>query len=61
MSIPKIAIKNTKLFFVNDKEEKTLDIVIVGANPKLSKSWYKNEWNPDIESCIALVFIKLNL
>lgn len=47
MSIPKIAIKNTKLFFVNDKEEKTLDVVIVGANPKLSKSWYKNEWNPD--------------
>ena len=47
MLIPKIAIRNTKYFFVDDKEEDTLDIVIVGANPKLSKSWYKNEWSPD--------------
>ena len=54
MIAPKISIKGSEFRTVSRDEETTVgtsvDVVIVGANPKLSKSWYANEWSEDSES-----------
>lgn len=54
MIAPKISIKGSQFRIVNRDEETVLDdsidVVIVGANPKLSKSWYAEEWSEDSQS-----------
>jgi hypothetical protein len=54
MIAPKISIKGSQFRIVNRDEETTLDesidVVIVGANPKLSKSWYAEVWSEDSQS-----------
>jgi hypothetical protein len=54
MIAPKISIKGSQFRIVNKDEETALDdsidVVIVGANPKLSKSWYAEEWSEDSQS-----------
>ena len=54
MIAPKISIKGSEFRIVSGDEETTVDtsvdVVIVGANPKLSKSWYANEWSEDSQS-----------
>ena len=54
MIAPKISIKGSQFRSVHNGEEtildQSIDIVIVGANPKLSKSWYSEEWTEDSES-----------
>ena len=54
MIAPKISIKGSQFRSVNKDEEtildNSIDVVIVGANPKLSKSWYAQEWTEDSES-----------
>ena len=54
MIAPKISIKGQEFRVVSGDEEavldKSIDVVIVGANPKLSKSWYAEEWSEDSQS-----------
>lgn len=50
-AFPRISIKGSRFRIVEDGAEvvlnkTTLDVVIVGANPKLSKLWYKKAWDP---------------
>ena len=52
---PRISIKGSRFRIVEGKTEtvldsNTLEAVIVGANPRLSKTWYAKEWNPDVEA-----------
>lgn len=53
-SIPRISLKGAR-FRIKEGENETvldsttLDIVIVGANPRLSKTWYAKAWTPDAE------------
>lgn len=54
-SYPRISIKGARFRIVEGKSEtvldsNTLEAVIVGANPRLSKTWYAKEWNPDVEA-----------
>lgn len=51
---PRISIKGSRFRIVEDGAETVLnqtqlDVVIVGANPRLSKAWYAKEWNKDSE------------
>lgn len=51
---PRISIKGARFRIVEDGTETvlnqtTLDVVVVGANPRLSKTWYAKEWNKDNE------------
>jgi hypothetical protein len=53
-SFPRISIKGARFRIVDGDAETvldstTLDIVIVGANPRLSKTWYAKTWTPDSE------------
>lgn len=53
-SIPRISIKGARFRIVDGDTETvldstTLDVVIVGANPRLSKTWYSKQWTPDAE------------
>lgn len=53
-SFPRISIKGSRFRIVEDGNETvlestTLDVVIVGANPRLSKTWYAKQWTPDSE------------
>lgn len=53
-SIPRISIKGARFRIVEGDTETvldstTLDVVIVGANPRLSKTWYAKSWTPDSE------------
>jgi len=54
MIAPKISIKGSQFRIVNGDEEtalnESIDVVVVGANPKLSKSWYAEEWSEDSQS-----------
>lgn len=54
MIAPKISIKGQQFRAVSGDEEtvldKSIDVVIVGANPKLSKSWYADTWSEDSQS-----------
>ena len=52
---PRISIKGSRFRIVEGGNEtvldtNTLEAVIVGANPKLSKTWYEKEWTPDSEA-----------
>ena len=53
-SFPRISIKASR-FRIKDGDTETvldstsLDVVIVGANPRLSKTWYAKQWTPDAE------------
>ena len=51
---PRISIKGSRFRLVDSGAESVLDtnaleVVIVGANPGLSKAWYATAWNPDAE------------
>lgn len=51
---PRISIKGARFRIVEDGTETvlnqtTLDVVVVGANPRLSKTWYAKEWSKDAE------------
>jgi len=51
---PKISIKSSRFRIQEGDAETvldtlTLDVVIVGANPKLSKTWYAKAWSQDSE------------
>ncbi len=53
-SFPRISIKASRFRIVEGDTETvldstTLDVVIVGANPRLSKTWYAKAWTPDSE------------
>jgi len=53
-SFPRISIKASRFRIVEGDTETvldstTLDVVIVGANPRLSKTWYAKQWTPDSE------------
>lgn len=54
MNYPRISIKGSRFRIVEDGNETvlnvvTLDAVIVGANPRLSKAWYARAWDNDAE------------
>lgn len=51
---PRISIKGSRFRIVEGGTESVLDatslpVIIVGANPGLSKQWYATAWNPDSE------------
>lgn len=53
-SYPRISIKASRFRIVEGDTETvldttTLDVVIVGANPGLSKTWYAKKWDPNSE------------
>jgi hypothetical protein len=53
-SYPRISIKGARFRIVDGDTETvldstTLDVVIVGANPRLSKTWYAKQWSKDSE------------
>lgn len=53
-SYPRISIKGARFRIVDDGNETVLDttaldVVVVGANPKLSKTYYASTWTPDSE------------
>jgi hypothetical protein len=54
-SFPKISIKSSR-FRIKDGDTETvlntleLEVVIVGANPRLSKTWYAAKWDPNAEA-----------
>ncbi len=53
-SFPRISIKGARFRIVEDGTETVLDttsleVVIVGANPKLSKTYYAKAWDKDAE------------
>jgi hypothetical protein len=51
---PRISIKGGR-FRIKDGdleevlEDRTLNVIIVGANPAITKSWYKDKWSKDAE------------
>ena len=57
-SFPKISIKGSRFRIVEGDTETVLDstnldVVIVGANPRLSKTWYAKAWTKDAEPTAA--------
>lgn len=53
-SYPRISIKGSRFRIVEGKTETVLDqvklnVVIVGANPRLSKTYYAKQWDPNDE------------
>ena len=51
---PRISIKGSRFRIVEGGDETLLDstkldIIVVGANPRLSKTWYEKPWTPDAE------------
>jgi len=53
-SFPRISIKGSRFRIVEGGNETvldttTLEVVIVGANPRLSKTWYAKAWTKDSE------------
>lgn len=53
-AFPRISIKGSRFRIVEGStetvlESTNLDVVIVGANPRLSKTWYGKTWTPDAE------------
>jgi hypothetical protein len=66
-SFPRISLKGSRFRIVEDGTETvldttSLDIVIVGANPKLSKTFYDKSWDKDAEAtapdCYSLDGVK---
>lgn len=54
VAVPRISIKGSRFRIVEDGAELVLntletDVIIVGANPHLTKMWYAKKWNPDDE------------
>lgn len=54
-SYPRISIKGARFRIVEGKTETVLDqtklnVVIVGANPRLSKTYYEKQWDPNDEA-----------
>tara|TARA_R110000822_G_scaffold146851_2_gene285963 strand:+ start:477 stop:1445 length:969 start_codon:yes stop_codon:yes gene_type:complete len=69
-SFPRISIKGSRFRIIEGGAETvlnstTLDVIIVGANPRLSKAWYAKEWNKDAEpaapDCFSLDGVKPNV
>jgi hypothetical protein len=55
VEFPRISIKASRFRIVEGGAETvlndtTLEVVIVGANPRLSKAWYAEAWTPDVEA-----------
>lgn len=53
-SVPRISIKGSRFRIIEGGTETvldttSLDVVIVGANPRLSKTWYAKAWTPEAE------------
>lgn len=53
-AFPRISIKGARFRIIDGDTETvldstSLDVVIVGANPRLSKTWYAKQWTPDSE------------
>jgi hypothetical protein len=53
-SFPRISIKGARFRIVEGDTETvldstSLDVVVVGANPRLSKTWYAKQWDKDAE------------
>lgn len=53
-SFPRISIKSSRFRIVEGDTETVLDatyidVVVVGANPRLSKTWYAKAWTKDAE------------
>lgn len=53
-AFPRISIKGSRFRIVDGDTETvldstTLEVVVVGANPRLSKTWYAKQWTPDSE------------
>lgn len=53
-SYPRISIKGSRFRIIEGDTETvldslTIDVVIVGANPRLSKTYYAKQWTPDAE------------
>lgn len=53
-SFPRISIKGARFRIIDGGSETvldstTLDVIIVGVNPRLSKTWYAQQWKPDAE------------
>jgi len=51
---PRISIKGARFRIIEGENEvvldsTSLDVIIVGANPRLSKTWYAKQWTPDSE------------
>ena len=51
---PRISIKGSRFRIIEGDtetvlEQTFLDVVVVGANPRLSKQWYAKAWTPDSE------------
>jgi hypothetical protein len=51
---PRISIKGSRFRIIEGGaetvlESTTLDVVVVGANPRLSKTFYAKQWTPDSE------------
>lgn len=51
-ALPRISIKGSRFRIVENGEEQVLpvthlDVVVVGANPRLSKTYYDKPWDPD--------------
>lgn len=49
---PRISIKGSRFRIIENGEESIvphthLDVVVVGANPRLSKTYYAKDWDPD--------------
>lgn len=54
-SFPRISIKGSRFRIVEGGNETvldstSLDVIVVGANPRLSKTWYAKQWTPDAEA-----------
>lgn len=68
-AVPRISLKGAR-FRIKDGDAETvlpnthLDVVIVGANPRLSKTWYAKQWTPDSEpaapDCFSLDGVRPN-
>ena len=53
-SYPRISIKGARFRIVEGDTETVmdsveLDVIVVGANPRVSKTWYAKQWTPDAE------------
>jgi len=53
-AVPRISIKGSRFRIVEGTSETvldttSLDVVVVGANPRLSKTWYAKAWTPESE------------
>lgn len=69
-AFPRISIKGSRFRIVEGGAEQVLDtlaleVIIVGANPKLSKTWYAGAWSADQEAnkapdCFSLDGIRPN-